>query len=92
MNDKEKVIFCRNAFLVMDNLAFFRSNQKVGSAHTFIVVDTNSRRRMVIQISGDKFNVVKSSLSESSYYKALYYIEVNKKYIKREVLKNAKVY
>lgn len=92
MTDREKVVFCRDAFLVLDNIAFFAYDTKTGSADTFKVVDTDSKRKMTVQISNGIFTVIDSSMCEASYYKALYYMEVNKQYITREVLKHAKVH
>lgn len=91
LTDKEKVVFCRDAFLVIDNIAFFHSNIEVGDADALKLVDTNSKRSMIMKLSNGRFSVVQSSLSEASYYKSLYYLEVNKNYVKEEVLRHAKV-
>lgn len=91
MTEKEKVLFCRDAFLVMDNLAYFNLYRTEGNELKFKVVDTDSKRHMIMRVAGKRIITVSSSLSEASYYKALYFTEVNKKLIMEEVFKHAKV-
>lgn len=51
MTERERIKFCRDAFLVIDNIAFFKMKGKDLPADSFKVVDINSRRHMIVQIT-----------------------------------------
>lgn len=86
MTERERLKFCRDAFLAIDNIAFFKMKGKDLPADSFKVVDINSRRHMIVQITDNGFNVLNTSMSETSYYKAMYFTEVNRRFIRKEVL------
>lgn len=89
MTERERMKVCKDAFLAIDNIAFFKMKGKDLPADSFKVVDINSRRHMIVQITEKGFNVLNTSMSDTSYYKAMYFTEVNRRFIRNEVLGNA---
>lgn len=77
---------CKDAFLAIDNIAFFKLKGKDVPADSFKVVDINSKRHMIVQIAENGFKVLHTSMSDISYYKAMYFAEVNRRFIRKEVL------
>ena len=84
--DKLRII-CKDAFLVMDNLAFFPKRMDSGALGLSIVDVNNTNKKMDYTIVNNELIMLGSSLSEANSYKAMLYTNINKDLIVREVYK-----
>ena len=84
--DKLRII-CKDAFLVMDNLAFFPKRMDSGALGLSIVDVNNTNKKMDYTIVNNELIMLGSSLSEANSYKAMLYTNINKDLIVMEVYK-----